>query len=184
MNKKNRKGYNRKLKGKTNYKKRLKLLMSKKPRLVIRKSINNINMQIVEYHADGDKILSSVNSLELKKLGWDLNTGNIPAAYLTGLLLAKKSKNKKISEVIVDIGLNTPTKGSKIFAALKGAIDNGIKTPHSENMFPDEKAISGDKIQQYLDLKDALKSHQFSKYIKNKSNITKKFKEVKDKIMK
>jgi len=141
-------------------------------------------MQVIEYHADGDKILSSANSLELKKLGWDFNTGNVPAAYLTGLLLAKKAKDKKIPEVIVDIGLNTPTKGSRIFAALKGAIDNGINTPHSENMFPNEKRITGELIKDYLGSKDKLKSHQFSKYLKNKSDIGKKFKEIKDKITK
>ena len=184
MNKKIKKGYSRKLQGKTDYKKRLRLLLSKKPRLVIRKSIKNIHMQIVEYHANGDKILASADSSELKKLGWDLNSGNVPAAYLTGLLLAKKARGKKISEVIVDIGLNTPTKGSRIFAALKGAIDNGLNTPHSENMFPDEKRINGEKIQEYINLKDKLSSHQFSKYFKNKSDIGKKFKEIKDKITK
>ena len=88
--------YRRKREGKTNYKKRLKLLLSKKPRLVIRRSLNNISLQIIEYQTNGDKIIVGTNSSELKKMGWTANTGNIPAAYLTGLLLAKKAKWVKL----------------------------------------------------------------------------------------
>ena len=39
--------YRRKRSGLTNYKKRLSLLLSKKPRLVIRKSLNNMVAQVV-----------------------------------------------------------------------------------------------------------------------------------------
>lgn len=175
--------YRRKRNGKTNYKKRLKLLLSKKTRLVIRKSINNISLQIIDYVEKGDRVIISTNSAELKKLGWKANTGNIPAAYLTGFLLAKKVKDKKINEVIVDMGLYTPTKGSRLFAALKGAIDNGLNTPYSKDMFPNEESIKGAKIDDYL--KNSKKEGvQFSRYSKNKIDILKQFEEVKKKIMK
>ena len=48
--------FRRKRKGKTNYKKRLKLLLSNKPRLVIRPFIKNIIAQIVEYHPNSIRI--------------------------------------------------------------------------------------------------------------------------------
>ena len=62
--------FRRRREGKTNYKKRLKLLLSKKPRLVVRKSLKYIRAQIVEFDKKGDKTLASAFSRELKKLGW------------------------------------------------------------------------------------------------------------------
>ena len=176
--------YRRKREGKTNYKKRLTLLLSKKPRLVIRKSLNNMNVQIVKYAEDGDLVVVSANSFELKKLGYTLNTGNLPAAYLTGLLAGKKAKDKKVGEVVADIGLNTPTKGSKIFAALKGVVDSGLKIPHSPDMFPKEAAIKGESIQKYFESVKDSKSIQFQKYKSAKKEITKEFEKVKSAIMK
>src|SRR3989344_2097585 len=93
----------RKRKLKTDYKQRLKLIQSKKPRLVIRKSLNNILLQVVEYQEKGDKVIVSAYSKELKKLGWPFHLGNIPSAYLTGFLLGKKSKN--IKNMVLDLGL-------------------------------------------------------------------------------
>lgn len=174
--------YRRKMNGKTNYKKRLKLLISKKPRLVIRKTLNQTIMQIVKYKDEGDQIIISATSSELKNLGWKMNTGNIPAAYLTGLLIGKKAKEHKLNEVILDIGLNTPTKGSKIFSALKGAVDSGINIKYKEEMFPNEDTIKGLKIKEFLDSsKDKL---QFGRYKKEKVDPLKNFEEVKVKIIK
>ena len=84
--------FRRKREGKTNYKKRLKILLHRKPRLVIRKSLNSIIAQIVEYNADGDKVVLSAHSKELGKFGWKPNKGNLPSAYLIGLLIGKKAK--------------------------------------------------------------------------------------------
>jgi large subunit ribosomal protein L18 len=174
--------YKRKRNGKTDYKKRLKLLISKKPRLVIRKTLTQIIAQIVDYGETGDKVIVSVKSSELKKLGLKLNTSNVPSAYLTGLLIGKRAKEKKIKEVVLDLGLNTPTKGSKIFSALKGVVDSGLKIPHSEDMFSDEEAINGIKINNFL--KESKNKIQFSKYKKDKIDPAKNFEAVKSKIMK
>ena len=181
--------FRRKRERKTNYKKRISLLTSGKQRLVIRRSLCNINLQIVEYKPEGDNIIVSANSKELIKLGYNLNRGNIPAAYLTGLLLGQKAKKKSVKEAILDIGLNTHIKGSKIYAALKGVVDSGLKIPCSGDIFPKEERINGTHISQYAEkLKKENKEmyeKQFSSYIKNKAeDVKKQFNDIKDKIMK
>ena len=116
--------YRRKRIGKTNYKRRLSLLKSGTLRMVIRKSNKHITAQIVKYNADGDLVVQSVHTNDLKNLGWIGSTSNIPSAYLLGYLLAMKTDKK---QVIVDIGFQTPLKGSKIFSVVKGAMDGGLK---------------------------------------------------------
>ncbi len=181
--------FRRKRERKTNYKKRISFLTSGKPRIVIRKSLCNINIQIIEYKPEGDKVIVSANSKELVKLGYTFNRGNIPSAYLTGFLLGQKAKKKAVKEAIVDTGLNTHVKGSKIYAALKGIVDSGLKVPCSEDIFPPEERINGTHISNYSEkLKKESKEKyekQFSAYIKNKTeDVKKQFNDVKDKIMK
>ena len=139
--------FRRKREGKTNYKKRLNLLLSKKPRLVIRKSLKNIIVQIIEYAPNGDKVIVGANSKELeKKFQWKSGRSNMPAAYLTGYLLGKKATKKDIKEAVLDLGLNESTKGGKFYAVLKGVLDAGIIIPHSEEILPDEKRLNGSHI--------------------------------------
>jgi len=137
--------FKRRREKKTNYRKRLALIKSEKIRLVIRKSLSNISVQFIDYKPNGDSTIASATSTELKKFGWD-RTGNLPAAYLTGLLAGKKAKNKKIEEAILDLGLQTSTKGSRIYAALKGVLDAGINVPHSKEILPSEDRIKGKHI--------------------------------------
>lgn len=159
--------YRRKREGRTNYRKRLKLLVGETPRLVIRKTNKNIILQLVEYSDIGDKVLITVNSSQLKKYGWNHSLGNIPSAYLTGLLMAKRASLKNIPKAIVDIGLQTPSAGSRIYAAVKGAIDAGLNIPCSEDVFPSDARIMGEHIAAY-----------------KRSNIVSDFNSVKEKIMK
>jgi large subunit ribosomal protein L18 len=177
--------YKRKRSGLTNYRKRLRLLKSEKLRLVIRKSLNNLVIQAVSYDSKGDKVLSSISTKHLLKFGWNAYRGNIPSAYLTGLLAGKKFKKLNVKELIVDFGLQK--KGLRLYSALKGVIDTGIKVPCSEKKLPDEKIISGEKIAEYAKSLDEDKyKKQFSNYIKNKidvKNFTNYFNEVKKKIM-
>jgi large subunit ribosomal protein L18 len=126
---------------KTNYKKRLALLKSEKTRLVIRKRLSNISVQFINF--------DSAFSTELKKLGW-VKRGNIPAAYLTGLLAGKRAKEKKIEEAILDLGLQTSTKGSRLYAALKGVLDSGVNIPHSESILPNDDRIKGKHISEEI----------------------------------
>ena len=139
--------FRRKREGKTDYNKRLRLLKANKPRVVIRLSLKNIIMQVVEFHPTGDKILASASTKDLQKqFKWDGNRRNTPAAYLTGLLLAKKAQEKKIKEAIVDLGLQQIIKGSVIAAAIKGAADGGLNIPHSPEIFPSDERIQGKHI--------------------------------------
>ena len=57
--------YRRRRKGKTNYHKRLTLLKSRKPRVIIRRSNMYLYAQIVDFKQKGDVTLVSANSSEL-----------------------------------------------------------------------------------------------------------------------
>jgi len=161
---------------KTDYKTRLKLLKGGTNRLVVRKFNDNLVCQVVEHKHDGDRTLFSAEARELRGLGWKAGLGNIPAAYLTGMLCAVRSKG---AECILDLGLQTSTKGSKLYAALKGAADGGMKIPFSEDNLPTEERITGKHI--------AAAPGVFTAYKKaglDPKNLAKHFEEVKDSIVK
>lgn len=178
--------YRRKRKGKTDYRKRLKLLLSRRPRLVVRKTSKHIILQLIESKVKGDRTIASSHSKELKKYGWKGSTSNLPSAYLTGFLCGTKAVKQKFKEGILDLGLATPTKGSRLFAALKGALDAGMDIPHKPEILPSEDRISGKHIENYAKvLKEAEIKQRFSKYVERGLKIeelSKHFDEVKHKI--
>ncbi|MEM2103385.1 MAG: 50S ribosomal protein L18 [Candidatus Bathyarchaeia archaeon] len=172
--------------GKTNYRKRKALVSSGKPRLVIRSSLKNITVQMVAAKPGGDVVLASAHSRELlRNYGWKVSRGNLPAAYLTGLLCGLKAKAKGVSEAVLDIGLHSPTKGAKVFAALKGVLDAEIKVPHGEMKLPDEKRIQGFHIASYgetLSANSEKYTAVFSKYLESRispESLPEHFAEVK-----
>jgi large subunit ribosomal protein L18 len=178
--------YRRRKEGKTNYKTRKAFILSGKPRVVVRSTLNNMTAQIIVAKLDGDKVLVSAHSRELtRKYGWKASRGNLPAAYLTGLLCGSKAKARGIEEAIPDVGLHSPSKGARIFAVIKGAIDGGIHVPHSEEKLPDEKRIEGEHIVRYAEsLASAPEEYQakFSKYLESKippEKLSENFAEVK-----
>ncbi|MBN2141996.1 50S ribosomal protein L18 [Candidatus Woesearchaeota archaeon] len=142
--------YRRKREGRTNYKKRLIYLKSKKPRLVIRKTNKQLLLQIVEYDHDGDKVVCGVASKELAKHGWKYSFNNTPACYLAGILLAKKAVAKNVKEAIVDFGFQTNTPKSRLYAALKGVVEGGLSIPVDESTFPSESRINGEHISSFF----------------------------------
>lgn len=143
----------RRREGITDYRKRLKLLKSRKIRIVVRNSLKNIRVQFVEYEASGDKIITSAISNELiKKYKWKYSTSTTSAAYLTGLLAAKRALDKGVKEVVLDIGRIKPVKGSKIFASLKGVLDTGIKCPHNNEKLPEENRIMGQHLDKKIEI--------------------------------
>ena len=180
--------FRRKREGKTNYKKRMKLLLANKLRLVIRHSLKNMCAKIIDYNPKGDIVLVSASASKLKEHGWKYNTGNLPAAYLTGLLLGTEAAKKDIREVILDIGLHSSVKGSRIFACLKGVVDAGIKVPHSKDVLPDDSRIKGEHIAKYASqLKKDKESYEkrFSNYVKSNADpeqLVSNFEEVKNKL--
>lgn len=171
---------------KTDYSKRLNLLRSEKTRIVLRRTLAGMSIQFVDYKTDGDQTKVSAVAADLKKFGWKIHTGNIPSSYLIGLIAGLRAKSVGIEEAILDVGLQTSTKGSRIYAALKGIIDAGINIPYSEEILPDDARISGDHIAKYAGLlDDAKKKKLFSKYIAagvNPEDVSKHFSDVKQKI--
>jgi large subunit ribosomal protein L18 len=181
--------YRRKRVGKTDYKTRLKLLSGGQKRLVIRRSLKNIWMQIIEFSPAGDKVLVSAHSHEIKKLGWKGGLNNLPAAYLCGLLLGKKAKAKKITSAVLDIGLSVSVKGTVWYAALKGVVDAGVSVPHAKEVLPDDKRIKGEHIAAWAKkLKDQPDKYNriFNKYIKagiQPENLPAHLEEIKKKVI-
>ncbi len=141
--------FRRRREGRTNYHVRYKLILSKKPRIVVRRSSRNILLQLVLAEQVGDKTLLTVTSKELDNFGFDHHRGNLPAAYLTGLIFGKKMLALGYTEGILDIGLHASTKGGRIYAALKGVVDSGVLVPHSPDIFPGEDRIRGEGIKQH-----------------------------------
>jgi large subunit ribosomal protein L18 len=142
------------------------MIVSGKPRLVARSSLKNTVVQIIVAKPHGDEVLASAHSRELiKKYGWKAATGNIPAAYLTGLLCGLKAKAKGVTEAILDIGLVKPTKGSKVFSTMSGVVDAGVAIPHSEEKIVKERT-RGFHIQEYAEGLGAPEEYapQFSTY--------------------
>lgn len=136
--------YRRRKENKTDYNARLGMLKSGRPRIVIRKTNKYVILQLVVSDIARDKVVVSANSRELLEKGWpkekEGSLKSISAAYLTGLLFAKKCKGK-FSDAIIDTGLYRNVKQSRIYAALKGIVDGGMKVPHSKEVFPSEERI-------------------------------------------
>ncbi len=173
----------RRREGRTDYVARLAMLKSGKPRLVIRKTSRHINASLIDFDLKGDKVLANCSSSELGGFGWKGSMKNTSAAYLTGLLLSRKAGGV---EAIVDIGLQTSTKGNRLYAVSKGALDGGLKV-NIGDLIPSEDRIKGKHIADYAkSLGDGERSKIFSGYRKSGADpreMDKMFEEVKTKIM-
>ncbi len=142
--------FRRRREGKTDYQQRRGLVLSGLPRLVVRGSLGNMIVEVVKAEAEGDRVLAYAHSKELaKKHGWLGGTGNISAAYLTGLICGFRALELGVGDAVFDIGLQKPSKGSRVFAALKGAVDAGLKVPFDKAKLPDEKRIMGQHVVEY-----------------------------------
>lgn len=141
--------FRRKREGRTDYRQRLKLLRSNEPRLVVRISLKHVSAQVIQFTSTGDVTVASAHSKQLGDLGWKDGTSNLPAAYLVGLLCGYRAVKSGIEKSTFDIGMHHPTPGGKVFAALKGAVDAGLKVPHDESVMPGEDRLSGSSISKY-----------------------------------
>jgi hypothetical protein len=117
--------------------------------------------------------VASAIASELSNHGWKASAGNLPAAYLTGFYAGLRAKSRGVKDAILDVGLNPPIKGSRIYAALKGVVDAGIEVPHNPSILPDEDRLSGKHIvasyEHYSSIKDTM---MFTKVGKTKTTIT------------
>lgn len=135
-----------------------------KYRLVGRITSTRVIAQIIYATIKGDYVFAAADSQEFRKFGLTAGLSNYASAYATGLLLARRVLKKigladkfkgaenidgkpeevqskeefetKPFECILDVGLKATTKGSKIFAILKGAWDGGLYIPHSTTNYP------------------------------------------------
>ena len=135
---------------KTDYSKRIKLLKSKKPRIVFRKTNKYIIAQYIISKEAKDSIKIGVNSRILLKYGWPKekigSLKSISAAYLMGYLIGKKILKNKLEMPIVDFGMIRTLYKTRVFAFLKGLIDSGVKIPCKEEAFPEEGRVMKKEI--------------------------------------
>ena len=136
----------RRREGRTDYRRRLNLLRSGKARAVVRKSLKHITIQFADIATPGDRVRAAAMSGELKEYGWTAPTGNLPAAYLTGLLAGKRAAGQGITEAVLDLGRQVPSKGGRLFAALQGILDAGVTVPHSKEVLPPPNRLSGEHL--------------------------------------
>jgi large subunit ribosomal protein L5e len=184
---------------------------SPKYRLVVRFTNTDIITQIIFAKIEGDHVLAAAYAHELPRYGIKAGLTNYASAYAVGLLLARRLLNKlKMDKTYtgkeqatgelytvedakdarrpftanLDIGLVRATTGAKVFGALKGAVDGGLKVPHNEKRFPGydseakkfdpaglKKRIFGEHVSAYMKTLQADEpetyKQRFSNFVKN-----------------
>lgn len=182
--------FRRRREGLTNYRKRRKYLLSRRPRLVVRKTNRHIIAQVVVAKPQGDVTVVGAGTRVLAKFGWKGDGNNTAAAYLLGLVVGYKARARGVKEAILDIGLHRPIPGAKVFAVLKGALDAGLEIPHDDEVLPDEERVKGQHIAQYAErLKEEnpeTYKAKFSRYLQRglePEKLPEHFDEVKKKIV-
>ena len=135
----------------TDYYARKKLLTARETRAVVRRSNKNISIQFVDFAMEGDKIIASATTRELKVMGWEYSCSSIPAAYLVGYLAGKKAMKEGIEYAVLDIGMQHVQHGGVLFATVAGMIEAGLEVPCSEDVLPEEDRLKGKHIDDKID---------------------------------
>ena len=134
----------RRKEGKTDYKARFGFLKSGMPRVVVRRTNRYLIAQIISSDVAQDKVIVEVNSKELLSKGWPKELAgslkSLPACYLAGYLLGKKSKD--IQKGILDIGLQRSISKNRLYSFLRGLVDSGFEIAHDEKVFPSDEMLS------------------------------------------
>lgn len=171
---------------KTNYRRRAAVLIGRHSFVTVKVSDQNVATQLIKPTATGDIVVTSVHSKSLAKQGWKGAFNNLPACYLTGLMLGKKAQEKNVQNVVLYIGKDHFT--SRVAACLKGIYDSGVNIPVSAESLPPEDRVSGKHIAEYA---GTLKGDQekynsrFSALLKNglkPEDYPAHFEEIKSKI--
>lgn len=160
----------RRRQGKTDYFARRRLVQqeknkyeSKKYRLVVRRTNTKFILQIIYSNMNGDVVMCSADSTELKNYGLTAGLTNYAAAYCSGMLLARRllkqvgladmykpnedingdyfnvdmnEQDKRPFKALMDVGIAATTTGARIFGCMKGACDGGLNVPHNAKRFP------------------------------------------------
>lgn len=138
--------FRRRREGRTDYKKRLALLKSGKTRAVVRRQNNTTIVQFIDYDPEGDIVRTQATSRDLESLGYEGHPGNLPAAFLTGLLAGARAIEAGIEEAVLDIGPHNPQPETGVFAALKGVLEAGLDVPHGDEVLPEDDRLTGEHI--------------------------------------
>jgi large subunit ribosomal protein L18 len=139
----------RRREGRTNYEKRLEMLKSGEHRAVVRISNKHAQVQFIAYHPDGDETVVSAVSQQLDEFGWDVNTGNLPAAYLTGFLAGKRALADGIETAVPDIGVKDQQYASRYYATLQGLRDAGVTVNVDGSALPADERVQGEHAAAY-----------------------------------
>lgn len=171
---------------KTNYRKRAAILIGRHSFVTVKVSDQNVAAQVLKPTPTGDVVVASAHSRELEKQGWKGALNNLPACYLTGMLVAKKALERGVKNAVLYIGKDHFT--SRVAACMKGIVDGGVSMPVSEESLPEEERIRGEHIAEYA---ETLKENQeeynsrFSAILKkglNPEDYPSHFDEIKSKI--
>jgi len=150
-------------------------------RLVVRFTNKDVIVQVAYAKLKGDVIVCAAYGHELTKYGLPVGHTNYASAYATGLLLARRllqkfkldtkyEGNTKVDgtayevkpaengpqpfRAVLDAGLARTSTGSKVFAALKGALDGGLSIPHSDSRFvgfkKEEKKLDTEVLRKHI----------------------------------
>ena len=139
--------FRRRREGKTDYRIRLRLLLSGRPRAVVRLTDRCVRVALVTYDATGDRIVASAMSRELGGIRFpEGSLASTPAAYLTAYLAGLRARARGTTSAVLDTGLRHPTEGGRLAAALKGLLDAGIEVPHGEGGFPSADRLNGSHL--------------------------------------
>jgi large subunit ribosomal protein L18 len=136
--------FRRRREGVTDYRQRLRLLLSDRPRAVVRVSNTRVLVALTVYDEVGDRVVAGADSSELASIGFPAaSLCSTPAAYLTGYLAGMRAKKLGAESAVLDAGLKRPTHGGRLLSALKGLLDAGVAIPHGKNPFPSADRLNG-----------------------------------------
>ena len=138
--------FRRRREGRTDYRRRLALLKSGRPRAVVRFSRGRVLVALTAYDPAGDRVVAAAESRELRAIEYTGSLVSTPASYLTGYLAGLRAKSVGADEAVLDAGLRRPTKGGRLLGALKGLLDAGVVIPHGEGAFPSKDRLNGSHL--------------------------------------
>jgi len=154
----------------TNYRKRLQLVVSKQTRFVVRISNKYVNCQFINYLSDGDVTVVGFNSKRLADYGFK-GGKNLQSSYLAGFAAGSLALGKGVKKAILDIGLRSSIRNSRVYAALSGVIDSGVKVAHGDGVLPSDQLLKKDKLKKVI---EAIKKGPVKKKSVAKKTIKKK----------
>lgn len=138
--------FRRERSGQTDYRQRRELIKGRTPMAVFRRSNRALTLQVVTFDPKGDRTVVSVRSPELKSAGFGGSAKSTTAAYLSGHLLALRAKAAGIERSILHLGRHASTRGSRLYAALRGAREGGLDIPADEEVFPGDDRLDGEAV--------------------------------------